>query len=94
MYCFWGALLYNLIAMHLCGLYSKAHCKIVFANLNSLSSLLLFCSGSPIMENSEQRVLPVFDNLIVNETSDDVEAEFLNSKYILPRESCFYMVCS
>ncbi|KAF3446279.1 hypothetical protein FNV43_RR11458 [Rhamnella rubrinervis] len=50
--------------------------------------------GSLIMENSEQRVLPVFDNLIVNETSDDVEAEFLNSQYILPRESCFYMVCS
>lgn len=41
-----------------------------------------------------ERVVPVFNNLVVNETSDDMEAEFLNNKYILPRESCFYMVCS
>ncbi|XP_022770651.1 methyltransferase-like protein 2 isoform X2 [Durio zibethinus] len=39
----------------------------------------------------EQRVLPVFNNLIVNDTHDDVEAEFLKRHYILPRESCFYM---
>lgn len=38
-----------------------------------------------------ERVVPVFNNLVVNETSDDMEAEFLNNKYILPRESCFYM---
>ena len=41
-----------------------------------------------------ERVVPVFNNLVVNEASDDMEAEFLNKKYILPRESCFYMVCS
>ncbi|KAJ6320753.1 hypothetical protein OIU78_016029 [Salix suchowensis] len=38
-----------------------------------------------------ERVVPVFNNLVVNEASDDMEAEFLNKKYILPRESCFYM---
>ncbi|KAJ6722545.1 METHYLTRANSFERASE-LIKE PROTEIN 4 [Salix koriyanagi] len=38
-----------------------------------------------------ERVVPVFNNLVVNEASDDMEAEFLNKKYIMPRESCFYM---
>ncbi|KAM4121912.1 hypothetical protein ACJW30_01G041300 [Castanea mollissima] len=47
--------------------------------------------GSPIMQYSEQRVLPIFDNLVLNETGDDVEAEFLNSRYVIPRESSFYM---
>ncbi|XVF73714.1 hypothetical protein PTKIN_Ptkin13bG0005000 [Pterospermum kingtungense] len=41
--------------------------------------------------NGEQRVVPVFKNLVVNNTPDEVEAEFLNRRYILPRESCFYM---
>ncbi|XWS14616.1 hypothetical protein CRYUN_Cryun35bG0024500 [Craigia yunnanensis] len=41
--------------------------------------------------NDEQRVLPVFNNLVVNDSSNEVEAEFLNRHYILPRESCFYM---
>ncbi|KAK4274760.1 hypothetical protein QN277_017941 [Acacia crassicarpa] len=39
----------------------------------------------------EQRILPAFNNLIANETTDDVEAEFLNNHYLIPRESCFYM---
>ncbi|XP_062158238.1 methyltransferase-like protein 2 isoform X2 [Alnus glutinosa] len=47
--------------------------------------------GSPIMQYREERVLPVFNNLVLNETSDDVEAEFLDSPYVMPRESCFYM---
>ncbi|PIN12463.1 mRNA (2'-O-methyladenosine-N(6)-)-methyltransferase [Handroanthus impetiginosus] len=38
-----------------------------------------------------QSVVPVFDNLIANEGNDDVEAELLDYKYILPRKSCFYM---
>lgn len=45
------------------------------------------------MQYSEQRVLPIFDNLVLNEMGDDVEAEFLNSRYVIPRESSFYMVC-
>lgn len=40
----------------------------------------------------KHRVVPLFNNLVVNETSDEVEAEFLDHQYILPRESCFYMV--
>ncbi|CAK9312634.1 unnamed protein product [Citrullus colocynthis] len=39
----------------------------------------------------KHRVVPLFNNLVVNETSDEVEAEFLDHQYILPRESCFYM---
>ncbi|POO03156.1 MT-A70-like [Trema orientale] len=45
--------------------------------------------GSSITQYSE-RVLPVFNNLIVNETSDDVEAEFMNTQYVLPPDSSFY----
>ncbi|OAY50794.1 methyltransferase-like protein 2 isoform X2 [Manihot esculenta] len=47
--------------------------------------------GSPIDQCNGQRIIPVFNNLVVNETISDVDAEFLNEKYILPRESCFYM---
>ncbi|KAJ7958064.1 Methyltransferase-like protein 2 [Quillaja saponaria] len=43
------------------------------------------------MQYGEQMVLPAFNNVVANETEDDVEAELLNSHYILPRESCFYM---
>ncbi|XP_047327223.1 methyltransferase-like protein 2 [Impatiens glandulifera] len=42
-------------------------------------------------EFCEQKVVPVFNSLVQNETSMDLEAEFLGSKYILPRKSCFYM---
>ncbi|XP_057503912.1 methyltransferase-like protein 2 isoform X1 [Actinidia eriantha] len=47
--------------------------------------------GSPIVQSPEQKVIPMFNNLVINETSRDVETEFLNSKYIMPRKSCFYM---
>ncbi|KAK2660478.1 hypothetical protein Ddye_007011 [Dipteronia dyeriana] len=40
---------------------------------------------------SKQRVLPLFNSLVANETNDDVEAEALNKKFILPRGGCFYM---
>ncbi|XP_056865244.1 methyltransferase-like protein 2 isoform X2 [Raphanus sativus] len=41
-------------------------------------------------ECSEERVFKVFNNLVVNET-EEVEAEFSNGRYIMPRKSCFYM---
>ncbi|KAF7139146.1 hypothetical protein RHSIM_Rhsim07G0236000 [Rhododendron simsii] len=47
--------------------------------------------GLPLVHSSEQRLIPVFNNLVVNETSKDVEAEFLNTRYIIPRKSSFYM---
>ncbi|CAL8099847.1 unnamed protein product [Prunus armeniaca] len=47
--------------------------------------------GAPTIQYCEQRAFPVFNNLVVNETSEDVEAELLNSQYILPPESSFYM---
>lgn len=36
--------------------------------------------------------MPLFDNPIANETDDDLEAEFLNNRYILPSKSCLHMV--
>lgn len=42
---------------------------------------------------NEQRVFQVFNNLVVNETEAEVGAEFSNRRYIMPRKSCFYMVC-
>ncbi|CAN1126860.1 Methyltransferase-like protein 2 [Linum perenne] len=48
-------------------------------------------SGCNVDQLCNQRVVPVFNNLVVNETGDEVEAEFLNRKYVIPRESCFYM---
>lgn len=42
---------------------------------------------------NEQRVFQVFNNLVVNEIGEEVEAEFSNRRYIMPRNSCFYMVC-
>ncbi|XP_044471038.1 methyltransferase-like protein 2 isoform X2 [Mangifera indica] len=50
-----------------------------------------FNQGSKIDGYSEQRVLPLFNNLVANETCDDVEVEVLSRRYILPRESCFFM---
>ncbi|BBG94939.1 Methyltransferase MT-A70 family protein [Prunus dulcis] len=52
---------------------------------------LLDNGGAPTIQYCEQRAFPVFNNLVVNETSEDVEAELLNSRYILPPESSFYM---
>lgn len=43
---------------------------------------------------SEERVFKVFNNLVVNETEEDIDAEFSNRRYIMPRKSCFYMVCA
>ncbi|KAG7597584.1 MT-A70-like [Arabidopsis suecica] len=40
---------------------------------------------------NEQRVFQAFNNLVVNETGEEVEAEFSNRRYIMPRKSCFYM---
>lgn len=42
----------------------------------------------------EQRVLPLFNNLVANETCDDVKAEILDRSFILPSRGCFYMVIS
>ncbi|XP_052190704.1 methyltransferase-like protein 2 isoform X2 [Diospyros lotus] len=48
--------------------------------------------GFPVVQHSEQqRVSPIFNSLVINETRKDVEAEFLSSKYVIPRNSCFYM---
>ncbi|TKY57743.1 Methyltransferase protein 2 [Spatholobus suberectus] len=45
----------------------------------------------PSVQCCEQKVLPVFNNLVANDTKDDAMAEILNNRYIMPRESCFYM---
>lgn len=66
--------------------------EVLSTNSRDLCSTL-WLLGSPITQCHEQRVLPVFNNLVVNETGDDVEAQVLNSRYILPPNSSFYMVC-
>ncbi|CAN0922096.1 Methyltransferase-like protein 2 [Linum grandiflorum] len=38
-----------------------------------------------------QRMVPVFNNVVINEAGIEVEAEFMSRKYVIPRESCFYM---
>ncbi|KAL2498351.1 Methyltransferase-like protein 2 [Abeliophyllum distichum] len=48
-------------------------------------------AGLPLFQFYEQRVVPVFNSLVANEGSSDVEAEFLNHRYIVPKKSCFYM---
>ncbi|KAL1207809.1 Methyltransferase-like protein 2 [Cardamine amara subsp. amara] len=47
--------------------------------------------GCSIENCNEQRVFQVFNNLVVNETEEEVEAECSNWRYIMPRKSCFYM---
>lgn len=59
--------------------------------LNFLEEKLTGDGGPLIIHSKEQKVLPIFDNLVHNETKDDLEAEFLGSQYVIPRESCFYM---
>lgn len=48
--------------------------------------------GSRPRDDVGRAVVSLFNNLIGNETNDDVEAEFQNSCYILPRRSSFHMV--
>ncbi|KAM7277845.1 hypothetical protein ACFE04_004979 [Oxalis oulophora] len=43
---------------------------------------------------SEQSLVPAFNNLVMNDTGDDIEAEFLDRFYVLPRDSRFYMLTS
>ncbi|CAA7013608.1 unnamed protein product [Microthlaspi erraticum] len=56
-------------------------------------NLNLHCDneGCSTEKCSEQRVCKVFNNLVVNESEEEVEAEFSNRRYIMPRKSCFYM---
>ncbi|KAL0391999.1 UNVERIFIED_CONTAM: Methyltransferase-like protein 2 [Sesamum radiatum] len=42
-------------------------------------------------ESYYQKVVTLFENHVANEASNDVEAELLDHKYILPKNSCFYM---
>ncbi|CAA3009102.1 methyltransferase 2 [Olea europaea subsp. europaea] len=48
-------------------------------------------AGFPPSQFCKQRVVPVFNNLVANEESSDMVAEFLNCRYIVPKKSCFYM---
>lgn len=48
--------------------------------------------GFPPSQFCNQRIVPVFNNLVANEESSDMVAEFLNCRYIVPKKSCFYMV--
>ncbi|KAF9620250.1 hypothetical protein IFM89_010985 [Coptis chinensis] len=55
---------------------------------------LHFCTddgGSALVQFDQQQVVPLYNNLIINDTSEDVEAATLDNCYIIPRESCFHM---
>ncbi|KAI3825578.1 hypothetical protein L1987_07069 [Smallanthus sonchifolius] len=43
------------------------------------------------VQNCEKRNLPAFGSLVANETNSDMEADFLNHEYIIPKQSSFYM---
>ncbi|PKA53630.1 Methyltransferase-like protein 2 [Apostasia shenzhenica] len=47
--------------------------------------------GLQTEESSRKRVVPIFNNLISNNTSKDMVTEFLNWRYIVPNRSSFYM---
>eukprot|EP00268_Persea_americana_P042100 TRINITY_DN4208_c1_g1_i8.p1 TRINITY_DN4208_c1_g1~~TRINITY_DN4208_c1_g1_i8.p1 ORF type:complete len:426 (-),score=64.60 TRINITY_DN4208_c1_g1_i8:198-1475(-) len=47
--------------------------------------------GMQLVRHGEGVVVPIFSNLVSNETNDDAEAEFLDRWFILPRKSCFHM---
>ncbi|XP_023644975.1 methyltransferase-like protein 2 isoform X2 [Capsella rubella] len=47
--------------------------------------------GCSIDKCNEKRVFQVFNNLVVNESGEEVEAEFSNRRYIMPTKSSFYM---
>ncbi|XP_031118867.1 methyltransferase-like protein 2 isoform X2 [Ipomoea triloba] len=84
---------------------SQQSCELSFVDLGSVWQAPLYeivlnyqegdahieNEGSRLGEDLKQDVIPAFDNLIVNKGSGDAEAEFLNHKYIIPKESCFYM---
>ncbi|KAD5507833.1 hypothetical protein E3N88_15536 [Mikania micrantha] len=47
--------------------------------------------GCISVQNSEKRNIRAFGSLVANDTSNDMEADFLNCKYIIPKQSSFYM---
>ncbi|KAJ8772511.1 hypothetical protein K2173_027688 [Erythroxylum novogranatense] len=58
----------------------------------SLGFSKLVCSSCA--QRGTLRVVPVFNNPVVNEMGIEVVAEFLYRKYIIASESCFYMIQS
>ncbi|MFS7962786.1 hypothetical protein Hanom_Chr08g00730611 [Helianthus anomalus] len=43
------------------------------------------------LQNYEKKNVPAFGSLVSNETDSDMEADFINRRYILPKHSSFYM---
>ncbi|KAG9150389.1 hypothetical protein Leryth_014572 [Lithospermum erythrorhizon] len=49
-------------------------------------------NGDPsIVRHCQKSSVLLFNNMVANETNREGEAEFLDNKYIIPRQSCFYM---
>ncbi|KAK6938782.1 MT-A70-like, partial [Dillenia turbinata] len=53
--------------------------------------LLSVTHNSSVTDHEQPGVLPLFSNLVANETRDEVEAGILNNLYVLPRKSSFFM---
>ncbi|XP_076949651.1 methyltransferase-like protein 2 [Bidens hawaiensis] len=58
-------------------------------NLNQDHTLTPGCTSA--VQNCETRNVPAFGSLVANETNSDMEADFLNCKYIIPKQTSFYM---
>ncbi|KAF5796952.1 putative DNA methylase, N-6 adenine-specific [Helianthus annuus] len=43
------------------------------------------------LQNCEKKNVPAFGSLVSNETDSDMEADFMNRRYIIPKHSSFYM---
>ncbi|KAI7747337.1 hypothetical protein M8C21_019365 [Ambrosia artemisiifolia] len=43
------------------------------------------------VQNCEKRNVPAFGCLVANDTNSDMEADFLNRRYVIPKQSSFYM---
>ncbi|KAG5613241.1 hypothetical protein H5410_024522 [Solanum commersonii] len=75
--------------MELGGVWQAPLCEIVLNYQQDDKTLQN--GGFPLAQSIEQKVTPVFNNLVANEGSYDIEAELFNHKYIIPKRSCFYM---
>ncbi|KAI3843653.1 hypothetical protein MKW98_013589, partial [Papaver atlanticum] len=63
-------------------------------SLEDYAMIFVPCVGYSGSSLGVSRLVPAFNNLVMNESCDDVEAEILNNRCVLPRNKCFYMLQS
>ncbi|KZV23234.1 methyltransferase-like protein 2 [Dorcoceras hygrometricum] len=70
---------------------NRADSELDFVNLGRLWQKQFYEIILKCVESCDKSILPLFDNIVSNEGSDDVEAEIFGCKFILPKKSCFFM---